>query len=156
MMKINLITIGKKAPEWINTGIQHYQKQLPSNYNFTITALESQSRKSNNIERIKSLEGDMLIEAASASTTLIGFDEKGKQQTTKSIAQSIKDWQFQGNSVALLIGGADGLSTECKKKCHQLWGLSGLTMTHTMARLLVVEQLFRGHTLLTNHPYHRE
>ena len=156
MMKINLITIGKKAPAWINTGIQHYQKQLPSNYNFTITALEPQSRKSNNIERIKSLEGDMLIEAASASTTLIGFDEKGKQQTSKAISSSIKDWQLNGDSVALIIGGADGLSTECKQKCHKLWGLSGLTMTHTMARLLVVEQLFRGHTLLTNHPYHRE
>ena len=62
MMKINLITIGKKTPEWINTGIQHYQKQLPSIYNFTITTLESQSRKSNNTEKIKSLEGDILIE----------------------------------------------------------------------------------------------
>jgi len=156
MMKINLIAIGKKTPEWINTGIQHYQKQLPSIYNFTITTLESQSRKSNNTEKIKSLEGDMLIEAASASTILIGFDEKGKQQTSKTISNSIKDWQLNGDSVALIIGGADGLSTECKQKCHQLWGLSELTMTHTMARLLVIEQLFRGHTLLTNHPYHRE
>ena len=98
----------------------------------------------------------MLIEAASASTTLIGFDGKGKQQTTKAISLSIKYWQLNGDSVALIIGVTDGLSTECKQKCHHIWGLSGLTMTHTMARLLVIEQLFRGHTLLTNHPYHRE
>ncbi len=155
-MKINLIVVGKKLPEWLNTGIQHYQKQLPSNYNFSITVLEPQNRKSSSIEKIKSLEGDMLIKVASSSTTLIGFDEKGKQQTSKAIAESLKDWQLEGDNVALLIGGAEGLSTQCKQKCHQLWGLSGLTLTHNMARLLVVEQLFRGHSLLNKHPYHRE
>jgi len=56
----------------------------------------------------------------------------------------------------LIIGGADGLSSEIKQKCHQIWGLSNLTMTHSMARLLVVEQVYRGYSLLNNHPYHRE
>jgi len=155
-MKINLITIGKKMPDWINLGIQHYQKQLPSNYNFTLTSLDAQNRKTNNIDKIKTLEGNMLIEAAKGSTILIAFDELGKQQTSRMIANSIESWQLNADNVALIIGGADGLSSELKQQCHYIWGLSNLTLTHSITRLLVMEQLYRAHTLLTNHPYHRE
>ena len=155
-MRINLITIGKKMPNWINLGIEHYQKQLPSYYNFKITSLDSQSRKSSSAENSKNLESKLLLEAASESTLLIAFDELGTQQTSKQISKSIENWQLEGESVALIIGGADGLSSEIKQKCHQLWGLSNLTMTHSMARLIVVEQIYRGYSLLNNHPYHRE
>ena len=155
-MRINLITIGKKMPNWINLGIEHYQKQLPSYYNFKITSLDSQSRKSSSAENSKNLESKLLLEAASESTLLIAFDELGKQQTSKQISKSIESWQLEGESVALIIGGADGLSSEIKQKCHQLWGLSNLTMTHSMARLIVLEQIYRGYSLLNNHPYHRE
>ena len=155
-MRINLITIGKKMPNWINLGIEHYQKQLPSYYNFKITSLDSQSRKSSSAKNSKNLESKLLLEAASESTLLIAFDELGKQQTSKQISKSIENWQLEGESVALIIGGADGLSSEIKQKCHQLWGLSNLTMTHSMARLIVVEQIYRGYSLLNNHPYHRE
>ena len=155
-MRINLITIGKKMPNWINLGIEHYQKQLPSYYNFKITSLDSQSRKSSSAENSKNLESKILLEAASESTLLIAFDELGKQQTSKKISKSIESWQLESESVALIIGGADGLSSEIKQKCHQLWGLSNLTMTHSMERLIVVEQIYRGYSLLNNHPYHRE
>ena len=143
-------------PNWINLGIEHYQKQLPSYYNFKITSLDSQSRKSSSAENSKNLESKLLLEAASESTLLIAFDELGKQQTSKQISKSIESWQLEGENVALIIGGADGLSSEIKQKCHQLWGLSNLTMTHSMARLIVVEQIYRGYSLLNNHPYHRE
>ena len=155
-MRINLIAIGKKMPEWLNSGIHHYQKQLPSSYNFTLTSLEAQNRKTNNIDNIKTLEGKMLLEAAKGSTKLIAFDELGKQQSSRMIAKSMETWQLQGDNVALIIGGADGLSSELKQQCHYIWGLSNLTMAHSIARLLVIEQLYRAHTLLTNHPYHRE
>lgn len=155
-MRINLITIGKKMPEWVNTGIEHYKKQLPSSYNFSLTVLEAQNRKSQNINQVKNLEGRMLLDAAKGATKIIAFDETGRQQSSQAIADTMLAWQLGGENIALLIGGADGLSEECKAQCHQLWGLSKLTMTHAMARLLVVEQIYRGHSLLTNHPYHRE
>ena len=88
--------------------------------------------------------------------TLIAFDELGKQQSSRMIAKSIESWQLHGDNVALIIGGANGLSSELKQQCHYIWGLSNLTMTHSIARLLVIEQLYRAHTLLTNHPYHRK
>ena len=143
-------------PDWINLGIHHYQKQLPNNYNFTLTSLEAQNRKTNNIDKIKTLEGNMLLEATKGSTILIAFDELGKQQSSRMFANSIETWQLNGDNVALIIGGADGLSSELKQQCNHIWGLSNLTLNHSITRLLVIEQLYRAHTLLTNHPYHRE
>lgn len=154
-MKINLIAIGKKMPDWISHGIEHYKKQLPKNYNFTITALESQNRKTISAENTKNLEEKLILDAASGSTLLIAFDELGKQQSSKELSKSIEKWQLEGESVAMIIGGADGLSSELKKKCNLIWSLSNLTLTHSMARLLLVEQLYRGHSLITNRPYHR-
>lgn len=154
-MRINLIAVGKKMPDWIADGIEHYKKQLPKNYNFVITTIESQSRKSNSPEQTKSLEERLILEAASDSTLLIALDEQGKQRTSKELSKSIEKWQLNAESVALIIGGADGLSSELKQKCNLIWGLSSFTLTHSMARLLLVEQIYRGYSLLSNHPYHR-
>jgi len=154
-MRINLIAVGKKMPDWIADGIEHYKKQLPKNYNFVITTIESQSRKSNSPEQTKSLEESLILEAASDSTLLIALDEQGKQRTSKELSKSIEKWQLNAESVALIIGGADGLSSELKQKCNLIWGLSSFTLTHSMARLLLVEQIYRGYSLLSNHPYHR-
>ena len=154
-MKINLIAVGKKMPDWISHGIEHYKKQLPKHYNFTITAIESQSRKSISPENTKNLEEKLILDAASDSNLLIVLDESGKKQTSKELSKSIEKWQHNGDNVALIIGGADGLSSELKQKCNLIWSLSDLTLTHSMARLLVVEQIYRGYSLLSNHPYHR-
>ena len=154
-MKINLIAVGKKMPDWISHGIEHYKKQLPKHYNFTITAIESQSRKSISPENTKNLEEKLILEPASDSNLLIALDESGKKQTSKELSKSIEKWQHNGDNVALIIGGADGLSSELKQKCNLIWSLSDLTLTHSMARLLVVEQIYRGYSLLSNHPYHR-
>jgi len=154
-MKINLIAVGKKMPDWISHGIEHYKKQLPKHYNFTINTIESQSRKSISPENTKNLEEKLILDAASDSNLLIALDESGKKQTSKELSKSIEKWQHNGDNVALIIGGADGLSSELKQKCNLIWSLSDLTLTHSMARLLVVEQIYRGYSLLSNHPYHR-
>ncbi len=150
-----MIAIGKKMPSWIQTGINHYQKQLPRELNFKLITPEAQKRKGNNIERIKELEGELLLKASADANLIIAFDEHGKQQSTKEFANTMKNWQQNGDNVALLIGGADGLSDTVKQHAHQLWGLSSLTLPHSMARLLTLEQIYRAHSLLTNHPYHR-
>jgi 23S rRNA (pseudouridine1915-N3)-methyltransferase len=117
--------------DWIQTGITHYQKQLPSELNFTLTTPEAQKRKGKNIEQIKQLEGELLIKASANANLIIAFDEHGKQHSTQEIAKALKNWQQNGDSVALLIGGTDGLSNAIKQQAHQLWGLSNLTLPHS-------------------------
>ncbi|WP_281064394.1 23S rRNA (pseudouridine(1915)-N(3))-methyltransferase RlmH [Isorropodon fossajaponicum symbiont] len=92
-MKINLIVIGKKMPDWIQTGVHHYQKQLPASLNFNLITLEAQKRKGKNSEHIKELEGELLIKATKGSNLIIVFDECGKQHSTKSMTHFLSNWQ---------------------------------------------------------------
>ena len=66
------------------------------------------------------------------------------------------NWRQEGIDIAFLIGGADGLDVSLKENAQALWRLSSLTLPHAMARVLLVEQLYRAWTILQGHPYHRE
>ena len=83
------------------------------------------------------------------------MDEHGKDLTTMALAENIKRWQQDGRDIAIIIGGADGLDPLLKKESEQLIRLSSLTLPHGMVRILLAEQLYRAHTILQNHPYHR-
>jgi len=65
-------------------------------------------------------------------------------------------WQMEGRNVSFLIGGPDGLSSDCIKRADMRWSLSDLTMPHPLVRIILMEQLYRAWTITTNHPYHRQ
>jgi 23S rRNA (pseudouridine1915-N3)-methyltransferase len=64
-------------------------------------------------------------------------------------------WQTLGRDVSVVIGGADGLHPDLKKQADFIWGLSKLTLPHAFVRVLLCEQLYRAHTVIQGHPYHR-
>jgi 23S rRNA (pseudouridine1915-N3)-methyltransferase len=86
----------------------------------------------------------------------VALDERGAEVGTLQLADKLRDWQSQGRDVALVIGGADGLHASVKQKADWLWALSKLTLPHAMVRVLLAEQLYRAHSVISNHPYHRE
>ena len=155
-MKINIIAIGKKLPEWISNGVHYYEKQLPKHLNFQIIQLEPQNRKKQSICKVKEIEGEMLLQAAENSDILIAMDEHGQQKSTMELKDYLDQWSRNGDKVSIIIGGADGLSSKCLKSSSENWALSRLTLPHGMARLLITEQLFRAYSLSINHPYHRK
>jgi 23S rRNA (pseudouridine1915-N3)-methyltransferase len=68
----------------------------------------------------------------------------------------MQDWMREGCDVAFIVGGADGLHPTVKQSAKQLMALSALTLPHAFVRVLLAEQLYRAHSLMHNHPYHRE
>jgi 23S rRNA (pseudouridine1915-N3)-methyltransferase len=72
------------------------------------------------------------------------------------LTQLMQDWRQEGKDIVFLIGGADGLSQEVKQKSTSSIRLSSMTLPHAMARLILIEQLYRAYTILQGHPYHRE
>ncbi len=70
--------------------------------------------------------------------------------------EQLEAWKLDGRDVALLVGGPEGLSPECKAAAEQSWSLSPLTLPHPLVRVLVAESLYRAWSITTNHPYHRE
>jgi rRNA large subunit m3Psi methyltransferase RlmH len=94
----------------------HCLSDFFSELNFNLTTPEEQKRRGKNSVQIKQLEGELLMKAGATANLIIAFDEHGKQHTTKEFAQAMQNWQQNGDSVALLIGGADGLSNTIKHK----------------------------------------
>ncbi|PZP39558.1 MAG: hypothetical protein DI585_03740 [Pseudomonas fluorescens] len=85
------------------------------------------------------------------------LDERGENVSSRQLSEKFKHWQNDGiKAVCLLIGGANGVSKTVAQRVDWVWSLSNLTLPHQMVRLFIAEQLYRVHTLLSGHPYHRD
>ena len=153
-MKLRLCAIGKRLPDWLEQGIAEYAKRLPKQAALEVIAVRASKLPAPDASRAE--EGVRLLAKTAGSQLLVALDERGDQWSTRQLAKRMSDWREQSLTVSFLIGGADGLAQECRESAGCLWGLSNLTLPHGVARLLAVEQLYRGWSLLNNHPYHRE
>ncbi|MES2090223.1 MAG: 23S rRNA (pseudouridine(1915)-N(3))-methyltransferase RlmH, partial [Pseudomonadota bacterium] len=83
------------------------------------------------------------------------LDERGSRLTSVELAQRVEVWLNDGRDVAFVIGGADGIDPALKKTADETLRLSDLTLPHALARVFLLEQLYRAWSLRNNHPYHR-
>jgi 23S rRNA (pseudouridine1915-N3)-methyltransferase len=108
------------------------------------------------VAQIMEAEAQRILAALPEHCLRIALDERGVAWTTRQLADKLQQWKGQGRDIAFIIGGADGLHDSVKQNAQQLLALSALTLPHGMVRVLLAEQLYRAHSVLHNHPYHRE
>ena len=156
-MRVAIVCVGHKMPSWIREGFGEYVKRLPPEIKIELAELKPEERSSGKtVDKAKALEGERILAALPAGASVIALDEKGRAVTTQGLAVMLAGWMREGVAPAFVIGGADGLSDEVKARADKLVSLSGLTLPHGLARVLLAEQLYRAWTILANHPYHRE
>jgi len=155
-MHIHIISIGTKMPAWVNEGMNEYMKRMPRECQVKLIELTAAQRaKTTDLKRAIQDEGERLLKAIPKNCDIIALDVKGREYTTESLSQEMNNWLTAGRDIALLIGGADGLSKECLNSARSKWSLSKLTYPHPLVRVILAEQLYRAWSLLNNHPYHR-
>jgi 23S rRNA (pseudouridine1915-N3)-methyltransferase len=86
---------------------------------------------------------------------VVALDERGSEYTSVELARRVERWLHAGRDVALVIGGADGLSVDAMARAGEKLALSRMTLAHRLARLVLVEQLYRAMTILRGEPYHK-
>ncbi len=156
-MKLWLVTVGHKMPDWITTGFNEYAKRMPREARIELLEIKPEPRTTGkNVAQIMDAEAQRILAALPQNALRIALDEHGMQLTTRQLAQRMQDWMGGGHDVAFIIGGADGLHESVKNSAQQLLALSAMTLPHGLVRVLLAEQLYRAHSLLHNHPYHRE
>ncbi|MGR9052999.1 MAG: 23S rRNA (pseudouridine(1915)-N(3))-methyltransferase RlmH [Gammaproteobacteria bacterium] len=156
-MRIELISIGHRMPDWVRQGYDEYAKRLPKECELLLKEIPALKRgKNNDVARIVRDEGDRLLAAAGNDVHLVTLDVAGKHWSTQELAQCLKRWLESGRNVALLVGGPDGLSDAVKSSARESWSLSKLTFPHPLVRVVIAEQIYRAWSLLNHHPYHRE
>lgn len=143
-------------PAWVETACADFTKRMPRESSIEIVDIKPEKRAAgNSTENIQLIEAKRILEAAGRDY-LIACDERGQEVTTLQLAEKMKQWQTLGRDVSIVIGGADGLHASLKQQANWLWGLSKLTLPHAFVRVLLCEQLYRAHSVIQNHPYHRE
>jgi 23S rRNA (pseudouridine1915-N3)-methyltransferase len=144
-------------PDWITTGFNEYAKRMPREAKVELIEIKPEPRTTGKTTaQIMEAEAQRILATLPQGCLRIALDEHGAQPTTKQLAAQMQDWMRGGRDVAFIIGGADGLHESVKSGAQQLMALSALTLPHAMVRVLLAEQLYRAHSLLHNHPYHRE
>lgn len=155
-MNITLHAVGKGMPTWVDVGFKEYQKRMPPSCRLHLLEVPMQKRAKNQaIDNLVRKEGESLLQSIPAANRIIALEASGKLWSTSELAKQLQLWMQAGESISLLIGGPDGLSSECLNAAQCHWSLSPLTFPHPLVRVIIAEQLYRAYSLLQNHPYHR-
>ena len=93
--------------------------------------------------------------AVSDSARVIVLDRSGKDWSTEQFAGKLQDWSQLTNHFQFLVGGPDGLATECLERADEVWSLSKLTYPHFLVRVMLAEQIYRALMVNAGHPYHK-
>jgi 23S rRNA (pseudouridine1915-N3)-methyltransferase len=155
-VKIRLLCVGTRMPEWVEAAVEEYRKRLPREFELQVQEVPlAQRGKTVDEATLRRKEGEALLKLTGKTDYVAALDVRGKSLSTEALAEAIRGIRDSGRSLCLLIGGPDGLSEDCLERAEARWSLSALTFAHPIVRVLLAEQLYRVWSLLQGHPYHR-
>lgn len=156
-MQCNLYVVGEKMPNWCVLACDDYLTRLKHHFKCKLIEIPTALRqKSASIALCKETEGNKILQKIAPHQHVIAMDVLGKTFSTLALSKEISNWKQSGQEIVFIIGGPDGLSPACLERANERWSLSALTFPHALARVMLLEQLYRGASILANHPYHRE
>lgn len=155
-MKLRLLCVGRLATRWLQDGVADYDERIARYLPFsTLELKEEKGAGKGETERIKDGEGRRLLEKIPAQAFVVVLDEHGGSLDSERFSELIGRHMLAGTpEVVLVIGGAYGLSKAVRERADLLLSLSAMTLPHQLARLVLVEQLYRALTILRHEPYH--
>jgi len=148
-MKLRLLVVGKAGKDFRDYEAS-LKKRLQGTHHFEI--IELPESKAKQLNQIKADEAKHILNTARQGFVL--FDEKGKSLSSMQWADFFEK-QVGNASLDFVIGGAAGVSDDVRQQAGHIWSLSNLTLPHQLARVLVVEQLYRAFSIIQGHPYHK-
>lgn len=156
-MHIRIIAVGKVKEAWQKEGISDLIRRLTPYTSITITEIPDQKFSSAK-EKVRAIirEGEALLSAAKEPAFLIALDPAGTEMGSEVFSDLIRKREVSGfGDLVFVIGGPDGLSDEVRVRSDLTLSLSQMTFTHTIARLLLLEQIYRAFRIIRGEPYHR-
>jgi 23S rRNA (pseudouridine1915-N3)-methyltransferase len=155
-MKLVIVAVGQRVPDWAQVAWDDYAKRFPPELRVELKAVKTEPRGSKTLDTLLAAERERIEGAIARGSRIVALDERGTNLTTLALAKKLKSWQLESDDVALVIGGPDGLEPAFRQAAHERIRLSDLTLPHAMARVLLIEQLYRAWSINAGHPYHRE
>ena len=154
-MIIKIISIGNKLNKWESDTIDFYLKQLPKNIKVDFVDLKSQQNPNYSIKEIIKKESQLINSKISDKDFVIAWDSSGEQISIDAFSKLIFKNREINNNISFIVGGSFGLSSNILNRSNQILSASLFTFPHKLFRLIMVEQIYRAHTIINNMPYHK-
>jgi len=154
-VKVRVLAIGRDRSGLFAPAVEEYLGRLARTLKVELVELPEAKRHAGT-PQAKVEEGVTLLAKVRPGERVVALDERGEQPTSVELAARLQRWQARGQDVALVIGGADGLAPAVLERADERLSLSRLTLPHRLARLVLVEQLYRAVTILRGEPYHKD
>jgi len=152
-MRLTIAAIGRERDAHAKALAEGYYARLP----WTVTVRELEVKKPLAGPARMVAEAELLAAALPKGAPFVALDERGKEPGSVEFAQTLAKLRDDGGGeVGFVIGGADGLDPALRARACYVLAFGRLTWPHLLVRVMLAEQLYRAHTILTNHPYHRE
>ena len=150
-MPISIIAVGRLKPGPLQELCDEYRRRLP----FAVDMREVEERRPLAGAERKAREGELILAALPKGAFTVALDERGKAHDSAAFARQFAAWREGSDTLAFVIGGADGLAPAVLEKASTRLAFGTMTWPHLLARAMLLEQIYRAHTILTGHPYHR-
>lgn len=159
-MRYLIVAVGHRQPVWVDAAFAEYAKRMPREARIELIEIRPEPRtdavSGGAVMKLLQREAARIAAALPPGISVVALDESGESVTTRALAARMEQWFAGGRDVAFLIGSADGLDEKLKAGAERRLSLSALTLPHGLARVMLCEQLYRAHSLLRGHPYHRD
>lgn len=152
-MPVTIIVIGKRHEEWIKLGIERYQKRLRAPFLTNWIFLPHSSFEG---DKARQEESERIQQKLSGYDYVVLLDERGRLVDSPTLSSLLSTQFSQSRRVALVIGGAYGVTDELRRQAHIVWSLSPLVFPHQLVRLIVTEQLYRAQAIVAGSHYHHK
>jgi 23S rRNA (pseudouridine1915-N3)-methyltransferase len=152
-MPIHIVVVGKKHESWVAEGIQRYQKRLKSPFLAEWILIGHSSFDGLSARQD---ESERLLSRLAAYDYVIVLDERGRQLDSPALSRLLQTELDQSKKIAIVIGGAYGVTDELRDQADVVWSLSDLVFPHQLVRLILIEQLYRAQQIAFGGSYHHE
>lgn len=153
-MRLRVVAVGKDRSGLYAPAVEEYARRIARYVRFEIAEVP-EARKHAGTPRAREEEGEAILARIGARERVVLLDERGEEETSAELARRVGRWLERGQDVALVVGGADGVAPAVRERAAETLALSRMTLAHRLARLVLVEQLYRALTILRGEPYHR-
>lgn len=153
-MKLRVVAVGRDRSGLYAPAVDEYAKRLGRYVKFELVEVP-EARRHAGTPGAKDEEAEALLARIGERERVVALDERGQEETSPELARRVERWLQRGQDVALVLGGSDGLARAVLERADEKLALSRLTLAHRLARLVLVEQLYRAMTILRGEPYHK-
>jgi 23S rRNA (pseudouridine1915-N3)-methyltransferase len=156
-MKITIVCIGKLSLDFLRAGADEYSTRVKRYAALKVIELKEEKGGAKNSDSayMRERESQRLLERIPEGAYCVVLDERGKEQGSVEFATALERRMLHGNSEwCFVIGGAYGVNDTLRRRADSVLSLSRMTWTHQMARMLLLEQLYRAFTIIRKEPYH--